>query len=152
MKNCYAFGVGFADGMLEALAEAQGRDRNFNVAAAVFAQASVEMARMVEVLGGRRETVRWLPGVGDLYVTSMGGRNVRAGRLVGSGMRFSEARATMPGVTLEGIAAIEVIGGALPKLTERGILARDDLPLLRRLHAVVTEDAEADFPWERFFR
>lgn len=109
------------------------------------------MARMVQVLGGRPETVAWLPGVGDCYVTSKGGRNVRAGRLVGSGMRFSEAKATMAGVTLEGVAAIEVIGGALPKLVERGLIGEAEFPLLRRLHEIVTEDAGADLPWDRFF-
>ena len=31
-----------------------------------------------------------------IFVTSMGGRNVRVGRLVGSGLRFSEAREQMP--------------------------------------------------------
>jgi glycerol-3-phosphate dehydrogenase (NAD(P)+) len=43
-------------------------------------------------------------------------------RLVGSGLWFSEASGRMPGMTLEGAAAIEVIGGALPELTERGIV------------------------------
>ena len=150
-KNCYALGVGFGEGILEALGEAEGKDRNHDYEAALFGQASAEIVRMVDVLGGRPETAYGLPGVGDMYVTSAGGRNVRVGRLVGTGLRFSEARAKMPGVTLEGAAAIEVIGGALPKLTERGIIKESDLPLLRHLHAVVARDEPLNMPWGSFF-
>jgi len=85
-----------------------------------------------------------------IFVTSMGGRNVRVGRLVGSGLRFSEAREQMPGVTLEG-AAIEVIGGALPKLAGRGIVEKGDFPLIRHLHSVVALDQPLDMPWGTFF-
>jgi glycerol-3-phosphate dehydrogenase (NAD(P)+) len=57
----------------------------------------------------------------------------------------------MPGVTLEGAAAIEVIGGALPKLTERGIVGPEDFPLMRYLHSVVGADEPLDMPWSTFF-
>ena len=73
------------------------------------------------------------------------------GARVGSGLRFSEAREQMPGVTLEGAAAIEVIGGALPKLTERGVIEAEDFPLMRHLHAVVGLDEPLDMPWHTFF-
>ena len=46
----------------------------------------------------------------------------------------------MPGITLEGASAIGVIGGALPKLTERGIIEPEDFPLMRHLRAVVAND------------
>jgi glycerol-3-phosphate dehydrogenase (NAD(P)+) len=86
-----------------------------------------------------------------MYVTSQGGRNVIAGWQVGSGLRFSEVRKSMPGVTLEGAAAIVVIGDALPKLTERGIIKPEDFPLLRHLHAVVAKDEILNMPWNTFF-
>ena len=105
----------------------------------------------MELLGGERETPYGLAGVGDMFVTTMGGRNVKVGRLVGSGLRFSEARGRMPGVTLEGAAAIEVIGDALPKLTERGIIGPEDFPLMRHLHSVVGLDEPLDMPWHTFF-
>lgn len=76
---------------------------------------------------------------------------MKVGRLVGSGLRFSEARGHMQGVTLEGAAAIEVIGGALPKLAERGLVAREDFPLMRYLHSVVGADEPLDMPWSTFF-
>jgi glycerol-3-phosphate dehydrogenase (NAD(P)+) len=151
MKNCYALGVGFAEGLLDRLGEADGADRNHNYEAALFAQATAEIGRMVRLLGGRPETPYGLAGVGDMFVTSTGGRNVRVGRLVGSGLPFSAARARMGGITLEGAAAIQVIGGALPRLTERGMIEQADFPLMRHLHAVVAEDAPLAMPWGSFF-
>ncbi len=151
LKNCYAVGVGFAEGVLDRLGEANGADRNHNYEAALFAQATVEIGEMVRLLGGRPETPHGLPGVGDLFVTSTGGRNIRVGRLVGAGLPFSAARERMGGVTLEGVAAIQVIGGALPRLTERGVIGAAGFPLLRHLHAVVTRDAPPAMPWGAFF-
>jgi glycerol-3-phosphate dehydrogenase (NAD(P)+) len=52
---------------------------------------------------------------------------------------------------LKGASAIEVIGGALPKLTERGIIEPEGFPLIRHLHAVVAKDESLDMPWSAFF-
>ena len=65
-----------------------------------------------------------------MYVTSAGGRNIRVGRLIGAGMTFSEADAKLGHITLEGAAAIKVIGSALPRLTERGLVQPSEFPLL----------------------
>ena len=150
-KNCYALGAGFMEGILDRKGEQEARYRNYNYGAALFGQAARELGRFMELLGGEPETPYGLAGVGDMFVTSMGGRNVKVGRLVGSGLRFSEARKRMPGVTLEGAAAIKVIGDALPKLTERGVIAPEDFPLMRHLHAVIAEDELLDMPWSAFF-
>ncbi|HZD69521.1 MAG TPA: NAD(P)H-dependent glycerol-3-phosphate dehydrogenase [Actinomycetes bacterium] len=151
MKNCYAVAVGLAEGILERLGHAGSRDRNHNYEAALFAQATTEIAQMVRLLGGRSETPYGLAGVGDMFVTCTGGRNVRMGRLLGGGLRFSEARARMGDITLEGAAAIQVVGGALPKLTDRGVIGPEDFPLLRQLHAVVGRDQRLEIPWSAFF-
>jgi len=73
------------------------------------------------------------------------------GHLLGAGLRFSEARARMGDITLEGAAAIQVIGGALPKLTARGVIGPEDYPLLRGLHAVVGREQPLGIPWSTFF-
>jgi glycerol-3-phosphate dehydrogenase (NAD(P)+) len=151
MKNCYAVGAGFAEGVLERLGQQGGPDRNHNYEAALFAQATVEIGQMVRLLGGRPETPFGLAGVGDLYVTCTGGRNVRIGHLLGNGLRFAEARARMGDITLEGVAAIQVIGGALPKLTDRGVIGPEDFPLMRHLHAVVIAERPPRMPWSAFF-
>jgi glycerol-3-phosphate dehydrogenase (NAD(P)+) len=150
-KNCYALGAGFMEGILDREGESEARYRNYDYGAALFGQATRELGRFMELLGGERETPYGLAGVGDMFVTTMGGRNVKVGRLVGSGLRFSEARGRMPGVTLEGAAAIEVIGSALPNLTERGIIEPEDFPLMRHLHSVVGLNEPLDMPWNTFF-
>ena len=38
------------------------------------------------------------------------------------------------------LVAGEAIGGASPKLTERGVVGPDDFPLMRRQYAVVAQD------------
>jgi hypothetical protein len=42
--------------------------------------------------------------------------------------------------------------GALPKLTERGIIQPEDFPLMRHLHAVIAKDEPLNMPWDTFFR
>lgn len=151
MKNCYALSVGFAEGVLERLGEGDSIDRIHNYEAALFAQGAVEMGQMLRLQGGRPETAYGLAGVGDMYVTSVGGRNVRVGRLIGAGMTFSEAHARLGHITLEGAAAIKVIGSALPKLTERGLVQPADFPLLRALYEVIGKDQPLHIPWSKMF-
>ena len=147
MKNCYALSVGFGEGVLARDGETEGPYRNHNYEAALFGQGAREMGRLLELLGGRPETAYGLAGVGDMYVTSAGGRNIRVGRLIGAGATFSEADEELGHITLEGAAAIRVIGGALPQLTERGIVAVSDFPLLRALYDVIGKDQPLDIPW-----
>jgi glycerol-3-phosphate dehydrogenase (NAD(P)+) len=152
VKNCYAFGAGFMDGLLDKEDKTEAKYRRYNYGAALFGQASRELDRWMELLGGKPETARELAGVGDMFVTSMGGRNVKAGRFVGAGVPFSEVlNERMKGVTLEGVAAVEIIGAALEKLTGRGIVREEDFPLMRHLYAVVGKDEPLDMPWKTFF-
>lgn len=152
IKNCYAFGGGFMEGLLDKEGKPDARYRRYNYGSALFAQATREMGQWVELLGGDPETPRGLPGVGDMLVTTLGGRNVRAGRFAAAGVPFSEVQnERMKGVTLEGVAAIRVIGGALPRLTERGLVGEDDFPLMRHLYDVVAKDEPVNMPWSTFF-
>jgi glycerol-3-phosphate dehydrogenase (NAD(P)+) len=151
LKNCYALGVGLAEGVLEARGASDRPDRMHNYEAALFAQGAAEMRKMVALLGGNPETVSWLPGVGDMYVTSTGGRNVRVGRLLGAGARFEEASERLGHPTLEGAAAIREIGEALPKLARRRVVGPEDFPLLRHLYEVIGLELPVDIPWSSFF-
>lgn len=62
-------------------------------------------------------------------------------------MTFSEADAELGHITLEGAAAIRVIGGALPLLTDRGVVGPSDFPLLRALHDTIARDRPLRIPW-----
>ena len=152
LKNCYALGSGFADGILEADGVAEDyRWRNYNYEAALIGQGVVESRRLVELLGGDAETAEGLATTGDTYVTAKGGRNVKVGRLLGRGMGFEEAWEELDHITLEGAEAIKQIGGALPKLTERGLIGESEFPLLRHLYDVVGLQKPLDMPWKTFF-
>lgn len=151
-KNVFAFAQGFAHGILTAKGELDAPYVMFNYSAALFAEGAREIQQFIRMLGGDPATTVGLAGVGDMFVTSMGGRNVKAGGLVGSGVPFSEVRDVhMKGITLEGVAAIGVIGTALARLTERGVIEPTDFPLVRFLDDVVTHDAVVDVPFGRFF-
>jgi len=152
LKNPYALAVGLAAGVLEkqGVPDPAGAKMH-NYAAAIFAQGLAETAYLVQHMGGGLETVFSLPGAGDLYVTTQGGRNSRMGRLLGMGMAYSEAVEEMPGETVEGIDAVIAIMPALEQMTTRGDIAPDALPLLRALHQIVTRNQPVDFDFNTFF-
>ena len=152
LKNAFTLGVGLADGFLEAEGGVDEAGAHmFNLAAATFAQGATEIERLLQVMGGSRDFAYGLPGAGDLYVTAMGGRTVRLGKLLGQGHTYAEARQIMAGETLESAEIIRSMGKALPKLVERGIIGSDDLPLLRMLVDVIVHGKVAMPPLETYF-
>ena len=151
LKNPYALAVGLAAGVLEKQGEDMANARMHNYAAAVFAQGLAETAVLVQKLGGGLETVFSLPGAGDLYVTTQGGRNSRMGRLLGMGMPYSDAVEEMPGETIEGVDAVVSIMPAVEAMIARGDLDANALPLLRELHRIVTRNAKVEFDFNSFF-
>jgi glycerol-3-phosphate dehydrogenase (NAD(P)+) len=152
LKNVYALAVGLVGGFLEKEGAADSGAVMHNLAAAIFAQGLSEISTMVQVLGGQPDNVTMLPGAGDLYVTSMGGRNGRMGRLLGLGQRYSEAKTQhMPEDTIEGAELARAIGPTVENLVGRGALDGGAIPLLRTMIGIVTRDAPADIPWDDFF-
>ena len=152
MKNVFAFGGGFAAGMLDKAGQTDAKYVMYDYTAALFGEGARELKQMVAFMGGDPEVATGLGGVGDMFVTTMGGRNVRAGTYVGAGVPFSQIRnVKMKGITLEGVAAIGVVGKAIDKLTRRGVIAETDYPLVRALYDIVAHDAPLDLPWEKFF-
>jgi glycerol-3-phosphate dehydrogenase (NAD(P)+) len=152
LKNVYALAVGLVGGLLERDGVAPNDAVMFNVAAALFAQGLWEMAYLVEWMGGDRRSVFSLPGAGDLYVTSMGGRNARMGRHLAMGTPYSVAKRTlMPDDTIEGAQMAQAIGPAVERLVADGTLDGDAIPLLRTMIDIVVNDAPVDLPWDAFF-
>jgi glycerol-3-phosphate dehydrogenase (NAD(P)+) len=152
MKNVYALAVGLVGGLLEKDGVAPNDAVMFNVAAGLFAQGLWEIAYMVDMMGGDRRSVFSLPGAGDLYVTSMGGRNARMGRYLALGTPFSEAKCTfMPDDTIEGAQLAQAIGPTVEAMIAAGKLDAEAIPLLRTMINIVCHDAPVDIPWDNFF-
>ena len=152
LKNAFTLGVGLAEGMLDQLGGPdEAEARNYNPAAALFAASAKEMTRLVSILGGNPAKVASLPGVGDQYVTCMGGRTVRLGRLLGKGLTYEQARAEMAGETLESAFVIAQIAKALPGLEARGLVRPDELPLTRWLCRAIIGQATKGVDFSQLF-
>ncbi|MBQ7713518.1 MAG: NAD(P)H-dependent glycerol-3-phosphate dehydrogenase, partial [Oscillospiraceae bacterium] len=125
LKNVAALCCGIVDGC--ALGD--------NAKALLMTRALAEMARLTEKLGGRRDTLLGLAGVGDLIVTctSMHSRNHRAGILIGQGRTPDEAAAEI-GAVVEGCYAAQ---SARELADEFGV----DMPICRAVYAVLYEGA-----------
>ena len=152
MKNVYALAVGLVHGLLEKDGVAENDAVMHNLSAAIFAQGIVETGYIVEYLGGRQSTVMGLPAAGDLYVTSMGGRNGRMGRLLGMGMLYSDAKTQyMAEDTIEGAELAMAIGPTVEQMALDGKLDANRIPMLRTMIQIVCNDAPVSIPWDDFF-
>jgi glycerol-3-phosphate dehydrogenase (NAD(P)+) len=152
LKNAYTLAVGMTFGLLE---KSGGPDAAnafmHNTAAAVFAQACTEIERILRAMDASTAWAYGLPVAGDLYVTSAGGRTMRLGTLLGKGHSYAQARAMMAGETLESVEIVRAMSVALPKMFARGVIAPDDLPLLRALIDVVANGQPVELPFNKFF-
>ena len=143
IKNIFSMAIGAAPG----LNKNNKKDNNYlNTSAALVRQSIYEMEVFVEFLKGKKETVNGLAGLGDLYVSSAGGRNSKMGALIGEGIVFSDAKKNkMPNTTVEGAELIFEIG---KKVKEDF----DDkkLPLMISMINAILEDKKLEINWENF--
>ena len=151
LKNAYAMGIAFGQGLHERAGGKGGSVAMHNHEAAVFAQAIREMGKLVVALGGSIDAVLGLAGAGDLTVTCNGGRTGRFGKLLGAGLSLPDAIAKMDGATLECIEILGVLRGALPGLEAEGTIAAAELPLLVHLAEVALDGKPADVPLATMF-
>ncbi len=152
LKNAYAMGIAFAMGIHESRGGAAASVAMHNYESAVLSQAVREMQRIVQILGGSRDSAWGLAGIGDLDVTTNGGRTGRFGKLLGLGLSPKEAVEQMAGATLECLDILEVMRRALPVLEDQGTLSSEELPLLRHMADVALDGKPVDVPFSHFFR
>lgn len=107
-----------------------------NAKALLMTRALTEISRLAEKLGGRRDTLAGLAGVGDLIVTctSMHSRNRRAGILIGQGKSAEEAMREV-GAVVEGYYAAQ---SARELADELGV----EMPICRAVYSVLFEGAD----------
>jgi glycerol-3-phosphate dehydrogenase (NAD(P)+) len=106
-----------------------------NARAALVTRGLAEIGRLAQALGGRRETVAGLSGLGDLLLTCTGARsrNFSLGLALGEGRRLAEILAARAGVT-EGVATA-------PALLARARAAGVEMPIVAAVAAVLAGEA-----------
>ena len=147
IKNIFSMAVGAAKGLCSKNISNEIREKNYlNTASALIKQSIFEMEIFVEHLKGKKETVKGLAGLGDLYVSSGGGRNAKMGAYIGEGLTFSEAKKTkMEKVTVEGAdLAKEIAKKVNQDFDEK------KLPLMLSMINAIVEDKKLDLNWEAF--
>ena len=147
VKNIFSMAVGAAKGLCSTNASNEIREKNYlNTSSALIKQSVQEMEIFVEHLKGKKETVKGLAGLGDLYVSSGGGRNSKMGSYIGEGMTFSEAKKSkMEKVTVEGADLAIEIG---KKVNED--FDKKKLPLMLSMINAIIEDKKLEFDWQYF--
>ncbi|MAW17113.1 MAG: glycerol-3-phosphate dehydrogenase [Pelagibacteraceae bacterium] len=147
IKNIFSMAVGAAKGICSDNAPDEIREKNYlNTASALIKQSIYEMEIFVNHLNGKKETVKGLAGLGDLYVSSGGGRNAKMGSYIGQGLTFSEAKKTkMQNVTVEGAdLAIEIAKKVNEDFDEK------KLPLMLAMINAITNNKKLELNWDLF--
>ena len=147
IKNIFSMAVGAAKGLCSNNISDEVREKNYlNTASALIKQSVYEMEIFVEHLKGKKETVKGLAGLGDLYVSSGGGRNAKMGAYIGEGLTFSEAKKTkMQKVTIEGADLAKEIG---QKVNEE--FDKKKLPLMLSMINAIINDEKLKLDWDAF--
>jgi glycerol-3-phosphate dehydrogenase (NAD(P)+) len=152
LKNVFAMGIALAMGLHEKAGGRSGSIALHNLESAMFAESIREMRSLIAIVGGDPDTASGLAGVGDIDVTTNGGRTGKFGRLLGLGLGRAKAIEAMEGATLECLETLEVLEPAIAKLEEEGALKKSAFPLLLHLIEVALHDAEVRIPLASFFR
>ena len=94
-----------------------------NTSSALFRKSIDEMKYLANYFKGKKETVYGLAGLGDLYVSAMGGRNSKMGEYLGKGYTFTQAKKKfMKNDTVEGAdLAIEIAPFVFKKINKRKV-------------------------------
>jgi len=122
IKNIYSMIIGSGEGE--------------NTASALFRKSLDEMEYLIKYFRGKKETVHGLAGVGDLYVSAVGGRNSKMGEYLGKGYTFKIAKNKfMKNDTVEGAdLAKEIAPYILKKIN------KNKIPLMHALLSAITKN------------
>ena len=147
IKNIFSMAVGAARGLCSNNISDEVREKNYlNTASALIKQSVHEMEIFVEHLKGKKETVKGLAGLGDLYVSSGGGRNAKMGSYIGEGLTFSAAKKLkMEKVTVEGADLAKEIAKKVNKDFDL-----KKLPLMLGMINAIVDDKKLELDWESF--
>ena len=89
IKNIYSMLIGASEGLSNPKASKEIQSKYYlNTSASLIHRSISEMVEFVSHYGGKAETVYGLAGLGDLYVSAIGGRNSLMGKYLGEGYLY----------------------------------------------------------------
>jgi glycerol-3-phosphate dehydrogenase (NAD(P)+) len=144
IKNIYSMLIGASEGLSNSKASKEIRSRYYlNTSASLIHRSISEMVEFVSHYGGKTDTVYGLAGLGDLYVSAIGGRNSLMGKYLGEGYLYSEAKEKfMKNVTIEGAQLALEIG---PKILQE--LNSKHFPLMFSMIKTICENKKLEIKW-----
>ena len=144
IKNIYSMLIGASEGLSNSKAPKEIQSKYFlNTAASLIHRSISEMVEFVSHYGGKAETVYGLAGLGDLYVSAIGGRNSLMGRYLGEGYLYNDAKEKfMKNITVEGAQLALEIG---PKILQD--LNPKHFPLMFSMLKTICENKKLEINW-----
>ena len=143
-KNIYSMLIGASEGLSSKSLENEKKNKYYlNTAASLVYKAVAEMKTLSKKLNGKEETAYGLAGLGDLYVSSAGGRNSKMGYYLGQGHLFKDAKEKfMKEITVEGADLAYEIG---PKILKE--FKEEEFPLLFSVIKAICTNQKLEINW-----
>ena len=144
IKNIYSMLIGASEGLSNPKATKEIQSKYYlNTAASLIHKSISEMVEFVSHYGGKPETVYGLAGLGDLYVSAIGGRNSLMGKYLGEGNLYKEAKEKyMKNITVEGAELALEIG---PKILKD--LDKKNFPLMFSILNTICSNKKLEINW-----
>jgi len=144
IKNIYSMLIGASEGLSNSKAPKEIQSKYYlNTSASLIHRSISEMVEFVSFYGGRADTVYGLAGLGDLYVSAIGGRNSLMGKYLGEGYLYKEAKEKfMKNITVEGAQLALEIG---PKILQD--LNSKHFPLMFSMLNTICENKKLEIQW-----
>jgi glycerol-3-phosphate dehydrogenase (NAD(P)+) len=144
IKNIYSMLIGASEGLSNSKAPKEIQSKYYlNTSASLIHRSISEMVEFVSFYGGKSETVYGLAGLGDLYVSAIGGRNSLMGKYLGEGHFYKDAKEKfMNNITVEGAQLALEIG---PKILQD--LNPRHFPLMFSMLNTICENKKLEINW-----
>ena len=144
IKNLYSMIIGASKGLSSETADDEIKSKyHYNTAASLIHRSISEMVFFTKFFKGKEETVYGLAGIGDLYVSAIGGRNSKMGKYLGDGYNYLDAKKKfMINDTVEGAELAFEIGSKIMKE-----FSKNDLPLMINLLDSIINNKKFKINW-----
>ena len=129
IKNIYSMIIGSSEG--------------YNTASNLFRNSVLEMVYLSKFFKGKEKTVFGLAGLGDLYVSAIGGRNSKMGKYLGKGFTYKRAKKKfMPKDTIE---AAQLAFNISPYILKK--INKKKIPLMVNLLKAICKNKKLEINW-----